>query len=238
MSSNSVDKSINTNKKVASATERLSALEAVTRQLTDLLGKKLNTLDMQIESLADVVNALTDLIGVEQVQERVKQRATDQMNTQEAEVQNALKTQQLSYTTEVSDRSIIQYKETLANGQVRHPGKFYKPMWNLPDAAREFLKGKKIGETLKLDNGATLDIIEVYDAVVPEAQVVPVTTPTGSGAPPVEAPAVDESPVVADVPEAEEVAPEAPVDVDVASDATPVDAVTTAAPTDTTETAQ
>lgn len=117
-------------------------------------------------SLANVVVAIRDVVGADQVDAAVRAAKLAEKK-REAAAQRALleKGVEDGYVipaAEVGDKRVVVIEET-ANGEPVGAGRIQYPFESFTDEYKERLIGKKVGDKIENPNGSTFEVVGVYE---------------------------------------------------------------------------
>lgn len=168
--------------KTKSIEVRLDTFEA---QLAGIVGEVNGAFQAQIERLgqfAQVLEAVTELVGVEMVDAKIKEISERKVQERIAQAKEALKqgiaSGELVPATVITDKSMLVGRETDKDGNVVEPGHIQLPMDRIAfPTVREQLVGQGVGFKVQTPAGNTFEVLEVYD-VVPKPAASPMPEPT------------------------------------------------------------
>lgn len=164
MANSTIDTLSNT-RSIKNAMERLTDLEKAVTMVMSLIDRELGTLVTQLNALSEVINAITEVVGMDKVQGVLSKKAEEKRDVEQKQLDEALAAGKIVKTDKVGPQSIISYEEKDANGQVRTPGKFFKNVSTLAPDAQALLKDQFEGFEAGIGNGATMKVLEIWDIV-------------------------------------------------------------------------
>jgi hypothetical protein len=178
MSNSTIDTFANS-RKIRNISERLDDLEKATTMLMSLVDRELGSAITQVNALSDVINAITDVVGLDRVQAALTEKAVQRLNLEQQQMDDAAAAGRVVKAEKITPSSIIGYEEKDANGQIRPPGKFFKNLSVLAPQAKQLLDGQAVGFEAGIGNGATMKVLEIWEMVAaPEAtEEAPATAP-------------------------------------------------------------
>jgi hypothetical protein len=154
---------LSNSRRIKNAMERLDDLEKAVTMVMSLIDRELGTLVTQVNALSEVINAITDVVGMSAVQAVLSKKAEEKRNAEQKQIDEALAAGKIIKADKVGSNSIISYEEKDANGQVRIPGKFFKNVATLAPDAQALLKDQLEGFEAGIGNGATMKVLEIWD---------------------------------------------------------------------------
>jgi hypothetical protein len=190
----SIDKTINTNRKAQNAMQRLEVLENALQGLMNFVDKEFMSALNQLNATSEVLNAVTQVIGLDEVKGQLETNAKNKLAAETALLASKVESGELVVAEKVGPASIIGYTEFDENGAVRTPGKFYKNMGDLIPSAQQLLVGQGVGFKTPLGNGSSLEITDIYDVAPPKDTSVDFTAEQLDGSAVVEAPVAEAAP--------------------------------------------
>ncbi len=161
------DKTLNTQAKAKNAMERLAQVENAVEGLLKLVDRELGAVVNQINQLSDVINGTVQVVGLDKVQVVLQENAAAKLKSEEDAIAEGQLEGRITPVAAVPAQGIVGYKEYDANGQLRIPGKYYKNIGQLSKDAQALLVGKEVGFKTSIGNGATMEIVEVYEFLPP-----------------------------------------------------------------------
>ncbi len=176
MANSTIDTLSNT-RRIKNAMERLDDLEKAVTMVMSLIDRELGTMVTQVNSLSEVINALTDVVGMDKVQAVLTKKAEDKRDAEQKQIDEHLAAGRIVKADKVGPNSIISYEERDATGMVRIPGKFFKNVGTLANDAKNLLRDQLEGFEAGIGNGAVMKVLEIWD-IVPPAPPAPQMTTT------------------------------------------------------------
>jgi hypothetical protein len=162
------------------ALERIERLEQTMGEVAELLNR-LNGLPQQTQSALLLCEAISDLLGMDKVSERVEanrvRRLRAEAKENEDKLNAALEAGVMLIKDEVTEKSLLAVVETDKEGAVVEPGilRFWAANTN-PDFKAKIL-GKKVGDKADGLNEHTLTISAIYE-LAPTPEAAPATEET------------------------------------------------------------
>jgi uncharacterized protein YoxC len=157
------------------ALESLARLEGQQNQLLtehNKLVESVNYVHRDIENMVMMIEAMSELLGVDQVADKMKANSVAKLeaNVAQSEINfaEAVANGQLEIAEIVSgsDEDLKKFVVcgTIHNkeGEMLHPSKYYRPYATWKESIQKELVDKKVGDKLNLDDGATLTVVQIY----------------------------------------------------------------------------
>jgi hypothetical protein len=150
-----------TEKTLNEVTESLNEVKAVFPRLVDALNK---SMDKRINPAVAAINALMEIVGQEQVVDKMKEQAANQAKLQ---LEALVKEGEYEPSDTVTTNSIVVGKEFLVDGTEVKPGRFQMSFKEIGPAFQEKLLGKGVGTELEIQNGKFV-VQEIYNRAPPK----------------------------------------------------------------------
>lgn len=176
------DSGLSNHKKREDALERISNLEKFSAKIVESVDNSFKTVakDIQdctsnIEGLDRLIRAIIEVSGPDfqtKVTEQIKTTRIAELEAQSASSAASVKMYvaegKLKVAEEVlNDTDILVVTQKDENGELKYPVRNHLALVQFVPAVKELLTNKKVGETVSLPTGGTVEILEVY-AVVPQ----------------------------------------------------------------------
>lgn len=159
---------------------RMDRVEEDIPAIISATNQVVGNLNEQLSAAVEILDAVVQSLGVETVTEiiqetrRKRSAETEEGNRVaiELSLQGALEGKGgLEVIEAATEDCVLVGKETSAEGEVRHPGRFtLNGLAEIPETYRNELIGKQVGFSMKVENGATLEILELYGRVAPKGE--------------------------------------------------------------------
>lgn len=166
-------------KQKKSALERIEALESMLPNLIQALGRQIDDMKTQLNGLAELVDTMIGLIGVEKVEAELKSNrlktATEKAEQQKAHTAKMLAEGRLVSAETVGDNSVLVLRvNSIETGEPVGTGWFRFHVSEIKPEIRETMKGQTVGFK-GADELQTFEILEIYDVAPPPAAPAPET---------------------------------------------------------------
>lgn len=143
--------------------DRLHELEVSVQGLVNELGPALNRINTQIEGLIQVVDAVTEIVGTDKIQQVLERQQLDKDASAckriDDTVAAAVKTGALAASATVTEKSLV-VASISVGGIVQRPGKTQVLVSRLPDPGPWL--GKAVGDTVTVDENTDVNVLGVY----------------------------------------------------------------------------
>lgn len=182
--STTIDTLANT-RRIKNAMERLDDLEKAVTMVMGLIDRELGTVVTQVNALSEVINALTDVVGMDKVQAVLTKKAEEKRDAEQKQIDENVASGRIVKADKVGPNSIISYEERDPDGKLRIPGKFFKNVATLAADAKNLLRDQLEGFEAGIGNGATMKVLEIWDIVpvMPTTEVAPEAPAANSDTP-------------------------------------------------------
>lgn len=156
-------------KKARTALERLEFIEGkLIPSMADQVNRAIQNLQNQISELGEFVNALTESVGAEAVQEIVTTRRREatlkNVETKKAELAELTGKGTLVESEEVGAQSIVVGRVLDTDEKEVFPGWEAVAVAAQPEDIKSLLLGAKKGAAIKLPSGTTFELQNIYSA--------------------------------------------------------------------------
>ena len=174
------DPSLTNHKQRENALERISNLEKFSAKVVEsvdgsfkTVAKDLQDCNSNIEGLDRLIRAIIEVSGPEfntKVTEQIKATRIAELEAQSASSAASVK----MYVAEgklkvadtvLNDTDILIVTQKDGNGDLKYPVRNHLALVQFIPAVKELLMNKKVGETVSLPDGGTVEILEVYEVV-------------------------------------------------------------------------
>jgi hypothetical protein len=149
-----------------SLSERLQALEENTVRLLVGINQRFELDDKRLISLEELVEALANLQGLEEVQEFVDakriERARAASAAEKAALDQGIADGYMVVAPVVDEKSLLVLKYTNADGSVIEPGRVQLPAEKVQPQFKDQILGKGVGTIIDLPGGAKCELLEIY----------------------------------------------------------------------------
>lgn len=131
------------------------------------LDKVFEFLNGKADNIARAAAALTALVGAEKVAEEMTRQEAERLDNEAAQVEVQLNAAIAAGALGVADTAtnegdVVVTSEKGADGTQRHPTKLFVRLKDYQEEARTLLTGKKVGDTITLADGGTLEVLAIY----------------------------------------------------------------------------
>jgi hypothetical protein len=155
--------------KTKDALARITELEEMIPAISNAVNKSLQQVDQHLGNFNDTLEAVTALLGVEQVSakkaELLAARVVQQVENQKNAVAEAVKGGSLLVTGAVTEKSLVIGVETDKDGNVAGSGRVQLPMQGIKPEFQAQLLGKSVGASFDLPTGGKFTCTEIYVVV-------------------------------------------------------------------------
>ena len=173
--SNPMQRQLSQKKQVKSALERIDQIEEDIPQIVlgvnDALLELRGELRNRISPLAQITEALTEILGSDIVDAKIKeidQRKTmARVETAKKNLEDGLAKGTVVKADAISDKSLIVGRETDKDGQVIFPGRAQLTFDKVAPEFQDKLLGQGVGFQVDTQTGGKFEVVEVYDVVTP-----------------------------------------------------------------------
>lgn len=149
------------------AIERISEIEQSLPGLINAVNQGFVEFNSRVAGLAEVVEALVQKLGPEEVQSILAARRTerDQQRVEQAKqwLAQQVEAGSLAPAEAVTERSLLVGVETDAEGNAVPPGRIQLTIDRVNTEIRELLMGKPAGTKIQTPGGTTFEVLEVYN---------------------------------------------------------------------------
>lgn len=167
----SIERQLSQRKQVKSALERIETLEQTLPQITAGINGAFQQVEGKFAELAEILDALVDLTGKEQVDSQLKEtrerKAQEAVEEAKAAIAAAVEAGRLQAAASIGGQTIVVGKESDKDGNVAAPGRIQLNMAQIKPEFQEKLLGQAPGFSFDLPTGGKFEVTEAYDFVAP-----------------------------------------------------------------------
>lgn len=180
----SLRKGLTSHKTSGVATERqrgdirseLDALSARLGAVIPQVNQAFKKINEKADELARVCAALTKLTGQQAVTEEIQRQHIEELNAESAAagaiIEKAVAAGTMAPTdTITANNNIVVTTERQPDGTIRQPEFIRSALGIYVDEVKEKLLGKKVGDVVTMEDGSTITVVEVYQAVLKTEEV-------------------------------------------------------------------
>lgn len=182
--SNSMQRQLSQKKQVKSALERIDQLEQDIPQIVMGVNEAIMGQRQATGELAQVVEALTEIIGSGNVDSKIKEiqerKTLARVEQAKKNLEDGLEKGTVVKADAISDKSLVVGRETDKDGNVVFPGRAQVTFDQIAPEFQDKLLGQGAGFAVETKAGGKFEVVEVYD-------VITTATGTAAEATPVEA---------------------------------------------------
>ena len=158
-------------KQTLGAVASISEIRAQVHQLTVNLQGLFKKYDSTLDALTRTVNALTDLVGKDQVINAISETRIaefeESIEAQEKQIQLALEKGVVTSADKISGPgTMVVIEQKTPQGEVVHPRRIYSSFGDLVPELQPLLEQVAVGGSLPMPDGRTVTLVACYEAVV------------------------------------------------------------------------
>lgn len=151
----------------ANALERIEALETTYRVLGTQIRDALNKLSERLTLNEKIMNAVTELLGQEVVENKVKQHHIEGLEAEVARVSEAVQKavdsgRILPLDSVKTENCLVVTQSHNADGKLQHPSRIYNDITEYVEEARNLLIDKVVGDKVELSDKSVLTVLEIW----------------------------------------------------------------------------
>lgn len=174
--------------KTRSALDRIDAVESTINELVSSLNGVIQQLNARLADMSEKLQAVTDVVGVENVTKALdalaQAKAEKQLASAKEALNDALTKGHLVPAATIGENSLVVGREFDKDGNLIPPGRIQLTFSGIKAEFQEKLKGQGFGFTVDTPTGGKFEVLEVYDfataakATAPSEVVVEATAST------------------------------------------------------------
>lgn len=155
--------------KTRSALDRIDAVESTINELVSSLNNVIQQINSRLSDTTEKLQALTDVVGVDKVNDAMRTLALAKAEKQAAAAKEALDDAlakgQLVAGSVIGENSLVVGREFDRDGNVIPPGRIQLTFGGIKSEFQEQLRGQGFGFTVETPLGGKFEVLEVYDFV-------------------------------------------------------------------------
>lgn len=153
--------------KTRSALDRIDAVESTINELVSSLNGVIQQLNARLGDISEKIQALTDVVGAENVTKALdalaQAKAEKQLASAKEALADALTKGHLVSADSIGENSLVVGREFDKDGALIPPGRIQLTFSGIKAEFQEKLKGQGFGFTVDTPTGGKFEVLEVYD---------------------------------------------------------------------------
>jgi len=177
-----LEKGLSNHKQRTDALSRIETLEARFDNLHGQLNNAFKQNGEKMDNIVRVLDALTSIVGQEEVTACVQRRHTERLEEEAAQTEAAVNDAIAAGTlvaveTAAEDQYLVVTTQKNADGTVRHPTRLFLPLGGYVPEVQTLLRAAKLGDIIPTIEDTTIEVLAIYKPVTitVDNDVVPTT---------------------------------------------------------------